>query len=964
MLSSKTFLNPSSTRYSTSGRTALYNAALFCLLILLACIALPRHCAFGQTPTPAKRPFESPSVAPQSSKAAAQTPPQALPPTGFEGISNRPIILSAEAHAGRPYGVAKVTYRLAESDEMIARSGAVLLTEANQRVSFPVISKTPLRKFLANFIRARQDDAQDSKTFWFLFTGDQPLTVSVHGSDVETVQVPVMFDQPRQYERFVKNWWQSFVSTSSERVNEGDYPLMVETYLSALVGRRLGLDTGVSRSGRRDSWTKIFELLFDVESLRIDGINSVMAGQIDPAIATLDVPRAIEWTPLTVDNLPADIEVEAMVQSVPRECFYLRFGTWENQLWLQRLTEEFGGDLGRMIQLRGYKARIQSKFLNQLAIQSSEFDKLFGGRLIKDVGVVGMDTYFDNGAAIGVLLHASDSKSLSANLRGKRKAFAKKHADDGAAVTTETIDGQKVELLSTPDNRYRSFYAVAGDNHLLTTSRTLARRFLESSRGVASLADSDEFKFARYKLPLEREDTLFVYLPTSFIQQLLQPEFQIELRRRNQVVTDMVLLELAQLTAASESFAFNDVTDLIKGGYLPDGFGSHPDGSQFSDTGGEKRCSIRGRRGFFTPIADMEVTRVTEVERQWFAQRADFFSGNIRSLDPMVVAVKRYEREDEIERVVFDARILPFGEDKYKWLFSRLGEPLANQVEAAPDDIVRFEGSIRGSPKMGSMSHHVFAAVQDFLDPSVDLRPKSFLAMLDTFRETPGYVGAWPNLGFTDWMPRLGGQPDAFGYTYSRILRLWRLQWEGFSVLSFDQRRLEDLKRSLKVAPDARPAHVRLKVGDLASSKIKVWANTLNFRRSWQASIANVRLLNMLHQQFAIPIERAAEVAQGILDVDLVCSLDGQYKTIQLPSGRKVWVSDAWPRFDARVLPSEYVAPMLKWFRGLELEVVKEETQFKIHGILDIQRTGGGSLPAFDMFKGFGDGIGKLFGGE
>jgi hypothetical protein len=72
-----------------------------------------------------------------------------------------------------------------------------------------------------------------------------------------------------------------------------------------------------------------------------------------------------------------------------------------------------------------------------------------------------------------------------------------------------------------------------------------------------------------------------------------------------------------------------------------------------------------------------------------------------------------------------------------------------------------------------------------------------------------------------------------------------------------------------------------------------------------------------------------------------------------------VWASDAWPSFDARALPDQYVAPLLKWFRGLELEVVKEDTQFKIHGILDIQRTGGGKLPAFDLFKGFG----KLFGG-
>jgi len=205
-------------------------------------VFLTPHRACGQTPKPAK-------TTAGDSVPSEPTKPQT--PAGFEDLSNRPIIMSAEAHAGRPYGIGKITYRLAESEEVIARTGAVLLTEANQRVSFPVISKTPLRKFLANFIRVRRDETRDSKTFWFLFTGDEPLTVSVHGSDVETLHIPVAFNQPRQYQRFVKNWWQSFIATSSERVNEGDYPLLVETYLSALVGRRLGLDTGVSRSSPR-----------------------------------------------------------------------------------------------------------------------------------------------------------------------------------------------------------------------------------------------------------------------------------------------------------------------------------------------------------------------------------------------------------------------------------------------------------------------------------------------------------------------------------------------------------------------------------------------------------------------------------------------------------------------------------------------------------------------------------------
>lgn len=921
------------------------NFAQLTLLALMGCFAA----ASGEAQTTPKAQVPTPAV--------ISTSPLGNHVTEDLQTARPPVILSAEAHAGRPYGIARVSYRLQTGDEMIARTCAVLITESNSRISFPVIASTPFRKFLGNFIRPNDANANESKSVWFLFKGDQPLRVTLHGSGQSNFEIPIVFDKPKRYQRFAKNWWSSFSSASQEMIESGDYPPMVETYLTELVGKRLGLQPPGRAKRSSDSLARTFELLFDVEALRIDGIRNAMTSGVDRSLATLPLPPAIQWSPLVVENLPDQIEIEPLAQAVPHECFYLRFGTWQNQIWLQRLTEEFGGNLSRMIQLRGYQPRIQSKFLDQLAIQSNEFDRLFGGSLIDDVGVIGMDSYFDNGAAIGVMLHAKSTKTLANSLRSKRNAFAKSHSDQQATVKKiVTRGGQTIELLSTPDNRYRSFYAVSGDNHLLTTSLRIAERFLEANAGIGSLADTREFQFARYQMPVARDDTLFVYLPTRFFQQLLTPEYQIELRRRNQVVTDMVLNEMAKLLATGESFDFKRVDDLIEAGYLPRDFGSHPDGSSFETVGAHWQCSLRGRRGFFTPIADMQINRATQEEQQWFGERAEFFSTNIKSLDPMMIAVKRYQEENQLERIVFDARVLPFGEDKYQWLVQRMGPPLKQEVRSSPEDIVRFEASMQGGLAGGpDETHHLFGAVQDYLDPDIDLKPKSFLRLLETFRQTPGYVGAWPNPGYTDWMPQLGGQPDAFGYTYSRLLGLWRLQWADFSVLSFDQRRLESLKQHLAVIPSKRPAQVRVNIGDLANSKIQVWANTINYRRSWQASIANIRLLNLLNQQFRTPPAETAKIASRMLDVDLVCSLDGQYERLLLPTGRELWYSTAWPSFANPELPEGYLAPVLKWFRGLELEVIKEPTQFSVHGILDVQRSDqSDGLPSFDLFKGFG----------
>jgi len=298
--------------------------------------------------------------------------------------------------------------------------------------------------------------------------------------------------------------------------------------------------------------------------------------------------------------------------------------------------EEFGGDLSRMIQSRGFRYKIQSKFLAQLALENSEFDDLFGGRLIDDVAVIGMDTYFDSGSAVGVMLHAKNSNILNNNLLKKRAEFAKRTKERGTVIEELKVGDDTISFMSTPDNRYRSFYAVANDCHLFSTSFVLAKRFLEASKGTRSLAATEEFQFARFKMPLDRDDTMFVFASTRFIQNLLTPQYQIELRRRNRIATDMVLLELGKLAARNEGYGDMPIDDMVSAGYLPQGFGYRPDGGNFKIDGDNWRDSIRGLRGFFVPIPDLKLTKVTNDEVQWFNQRASFFANSIKSLDPML----------------------------------------------------------------------------------------------------------------------------------------------------------------------------------------------------------------------------------------------------------------------------------------------------------------------------------------
>ena len=250
-------------------------------------------------------------VAPQGTQPQPplpQAPPSQLeqPANAFDrSLKNMPIVVSVEAHAGRPYGIGKVTFRLRDGDEMISRTGATWFTEANDRIHYPVISSTPVRRFLEILTGNKSSKTSDLLSIWFLFEGDEPLNARLHGTGVVDFPISVDFTQPKRYERFASNWWKNFNSVSESNIKSSDYPPLVEVYLTSLIGRRLGMNPELHRRRSNDPVMRTFELLFDVEALRLDAIQRSMIVGVDSATPDQPLPEPIEWSPLAVADLPA-----------------------------------------------------------------------------------------------------------------------------------------------------------------------------------------------------------------------------------------------------------------------------------------------------------------------------------------------------------------------------------------------------------------------------------------------------------------------------------------------------------------------------------------------------------------------------------------------------------------------------------------------------------------------------------
>ena len=109
-------------------------------------------------------------------------------------------------------------------------------------------------------------------------------------------------------------------------------------------------------------------------------------------------------------------------------------------------------------------------------------------------------------------MKATNSFLLRSSLNNERKTRA--NGDESVTLKDVTIAGKKASLLSSVDNRVRSFLAEDNGYFLITNSETLARRFFEVGANGQSLAKSEAFRLSRMLVPTTpaRTQSLRIFL--------------------------------------------------------------------------------------------------------------------------------------------------------------------------------------------------------------------------------------------------------------------------------------------------------------------------------------------------------------------------------------------------------------------------------------------------------------------
>ena len=865
--------------------------------------------------------------------------------------------IHVEAVTGIPFGVGRVTVSELDAESAdFAESVGCTLTDRNGRAVYPAFTRS---RALA-FSSVDEPLIGRTLTIYFLFRGDEPLELTLKVPKSRRIGVEPQRN-PRDHAKLLRKWWRVYDTQSSQQERLADYPPIVETYLSSMLSKRLGLRSPLrSPADRRRSVSeRTLEMMMGMERPRQELMRDLLTGKLQRIAPergsfpsdSFPMPKEIEWPVCQVPNVFGDVKVgnvkvEPISNVVPKNCFYIRFGTFSNYLWLKRLLENNGGDIGRMITLRGHDALLNEKIEKQLGLRESLMARLLGDQVISDVALIGRDTFLREGAATGILFEAKNLGFLKRDLMQKRRAIMK--STPAAVESSIRIQGREVNYIHAPDNRMRSFLVTHGNYVLVTNSVNIAEGFLSAGDGKNSLGRSREFKYARSHSPVGDSDTAFVYLPIDFFKGLLSAHYQVELRRRLQAVTEIDLVNMARLAARAEQRNVTAVSQLSKLGLLPT-LSTRTDNSRVVNRDNGIVDSLRGAQGYFTPVPDMTIDTINEYEQDELNELSALRDKKWGVISPVIITIQRNVKEElndegsQHETVNIELRIQPFKRDEFTPYVSLLGPPRKQRIAPVPGDVLSLQVVTQGGrirPEIDS--HLVFVGLQD-TPPRGEIARGQILRAFQVFATAPAYFGTWPDAGWLD-TKRLGIAPTKEANGMQRFpFGLWKSQHDQFSVLSLSRDMLDSVPSQLSLEPAEAACQVRLHVADLSKSRLGGWANQISYRRACDASNANARLLNAFSRQLQIPPAESLQIAERILGVRLVCGLGGKYELQNAGDELVYWQST---RANATRL-SKHRAPLITWLRGLDAQVSVLDDRFVATMRLEIDQSANGIFNLF-----------------
>lgn len=871
-------------------------------------------------------------VPPENIPEAEVIPPiiieAAKPPQQF------PSQVMVESVAGEPFGFGKIEIKFDEKNlPELQENPVIWLTDTEQRVLYPAV----------DFDRVNGKTVS-KVTIHFLFIGSGELNLSAHVAGVHQSQTKHSLIEDADLLKL--QWWNVYRKNDQDPRLEYAGHDMLRNYLQHMLQKRLKLtephrrrQTG-SSSTDMQQFENFIHTMLGTGSMRVALQKETLLDvkeELQPANQPL--PKAVLPPRVTIP-LFKKREVEKLAEYVPEECFYVRCTTMKDWEWFCETLSNWGGNLNQLITQRGLDSGIRAKLEHQIAIDEEVCEEIFGKGEVTEFALIGADTFYAEGAAFGVMVHANNSNGLQSVLERHRRSVIRKFPE--ATLEHEEIDGHKFTVLSKPDNSIRSFHANVGSVHFITTSRHLVSRFFQvTDANKGSLAQLEAFQYSRSKNPLNSEDAVFIYLSDPFFAQMISPEYRIEMTRRARALSDLELVQMARWAAIAERRPHASVEDLIDEELLPRTIDLRTDGSYPKLVQGKPIDTLRGAAGTFLPIPDVLVSKATASEVTAYDSFTRSYRRYWRRLDPVTITLNRQNAEVESqENIVGTVSVMPVANDWMLQLASAYLQPTGDRIAVGKDHILQVSAPVRKGgidqwlwgKNLDETPNHLFLGMKD-LTESVQIPLKNGYPDFRIAGVNPqvftGFVGVLGKNDYSSFDSRtsLTGvksgraemmEEKSFGKT-----PLWLRREADRRIIGLNSTVVNQVANEVVLEPIDEPAAIKISIGDLQATHVGEMARDLMYWQGTQLSHANPDLLHELMQQLYLEADEARELAEELLRGRMTCPLGGKYVAVERPDCPSLWVSDAWPvqRNNEDVLdsPESYRPEFLKWFRGIDI---------------------------------------------
>ncbi len=457
---------------------------------------------------------------------------------------------------------------------------------------------------------------------------------------------------------------------------------------SRTIQRNLGLQGGVREMNGDNHRTVDVDSIRGITVAEVDW-KTLLAGKPEPKLDPLARCVPSDQHFLVFPSLAEAVRTAQMVEKSGLALF-------------SKPLPDFGGSDTNLVST---VSTAFSRYWTQFGLTPADFMEPEIAATVRTLAVTGSDLYFNEGTDIAVLFETTDADALFARLNEKIEAntadkdviqieehgFLVAADPDGLNTTGPDL---AMTARTTTDRTISSYLLRLNDTTVLLTNSPYQLARLKDLEPVDSLAGIEEFRFFRDRYALDDPgETAFAILSDAAIRRWCSPRWRIGQARRLVMQDAIGQLQAEHLDEiVADNFGENrkEPKEIAKKAEEE----THParqllDESPCWLSGDGVRSETYGRYVFLTPVAELDLAKVSEAEQRGYERWRDEFEGLWRqSFDPVGIRLSFRENVSEIDFTVIPLNVLAARD--YEWFSEIVGESRFDPGTARFDAPLQF----------------------------------------------------------------------------------------------------------------------------------------------------------------------------------------------------------------------------------------------------------------------------------